>query len=346
MPTIRERNGRFQVQVRVKRGGKIIHEESATFDTRRQALTWGHALEARVDKEGANPKTKDTLSGLMAAYSQYREGIRPLSRGMQHSLKELMRAPFAEKKLVEVTAKDLLDWGTAKGQRVAPATVAHHFMVLRSAWQSSLGLIGAEVDMKPVEHAMQSLKRVKLMAKAKSRDRRVTDDEIALICRCLMGKYLMIPTDTYVRLAVALPRRREEICEMRWSDYTGQTILLRDTKNPKEPRDEVVPVPPAARKIIDALPRLDERVFPYKPESVSAAFQRAVREVGLEDIRLHDLRHEGISRLFEQGLQIQEVALISGHLSWASLRRYTHIKATNVLEKLNARSATAEKAAA
>jgi len=42
---------------------------------------------------------------------------------------------------------------------------------------------------------------------------------------------------------------------------------------------------------------------------VSAAFQRAVRAVGLADIRLHDLRHEGISRLFDAGLGIQDVAL-------------------------------------
>ncbi len=155
-----------------------------------------------------------------------------------------------------------------------------------------------------------------------------------------------MPTHVYVRLAVALPRRREELLSARWDDYTGKTLTLRDTKHPTSTRTEVVPVPEAARRIIDGLPRIDERILPYKPESVSAAFQRAVRELGIEDLRLHDLRHEGISRLFEAGLQIQEVALISGHVSWAALKRYTHIKPLDVLEKLNARSEGTQEAAA
>ena len=49
---------------------------------------------------------------------------------------------------------------------------------------------------------------------------------------------------------------------------------------------------------------------------------------------LGDLRLEGITRLFEAGLAIEEVALISGHQSWAMLKRYPHIKLENVLEKL------------
>ena len=124
---------------------------------------------------------------------------------------------------------------------------------------------------------------------------------------------------------------------MTWADYDAKkgTVLLRDTKSPGEVRDELVPVPPAAQKIIDGLPRIDERILPYKPESVSAAFQRCVRRLGLEDIRLHDLRHEGISRLSEAGLQIQEVAMISGHTNWSTLRRYTHLKPAQVLEKLS-----------
>lgn len=74
--------------------------------------------------------------------------------------------------------------------------------------------------------------------------------------------------------------------------------------------------------------------LPYKAESVSAAWRRAANRVGHGETRFHDLRHEGICRLFEMGLQIQEVALISGHKSWATLRRYTHLKPEDVLEKM------------
>lgn len=77
-------------------------------------------------------------------------------------------------------------------------------------------------------------------------------------------------------------------------------------------------------------------MLPYKSESVSASFDRITERLGIDDLHFHDLRHEGISRLFERGLSIQEVALISGHKSWAMLRRYTHPSAVALLEKLNA----------
>lgn len=354
MPTIRKRGDRYQVQVRIKINGELAASDSATFATERQAKAWGYAREAQLTADLAKPKAPDgTVAALLYAYKDYRTGIRPMARGMQHSLKELLQSPFAEKLLVNLTAKDLTDWGTKKatdisavtGKRLSPSTVMHHFMVLRSAMQMSLSLIGQDMDLKPVVHAMQTLQRVKLLAKSQSRDRRVTDDEIGSIIKVLRGKFLMIPTDTFIQLAVVLPRRREELLTMQWEDYTGSTVLLRDTKNPKAPRDELIPVPPAARAIIDNLPKFpgEPRILPYKPESVSAAFQRAVREAGLEDLRLHDLRHEGISRLFEQGLQIQEVAMISGHLSWATLRRYTHIKPHDVVEKLNVGFTKAQK---
>ena len=96
----------------------------------------------------------------------------------------------------------------------------------------------------------------------------------------------------------------------------------------------MVPVPPAAARIIEALPVIDARMLPYKRDSISAAFQRCCDRLKVEDLKLHDLRHHGISVLFEHGLGVQEVAPISGHLSWTSLRRYTHLTPEQVLKKL------------
>lgn len=139
----------------------------------------------------------------------------------------------------------------------------------------------------------------------------------------------------------------------------ARTVKLRGTKHPVNPRDEVVPLPPEAAAIIDALPVIDERMPPYKSESVSASFERALRarpssasfervtaRLGISDLHFHDLRHEGISRLFERGLAIQEVALISGHQSRALLRRYTHPEAEQVARKLNKEPVDAHKQAA
>lgn len=350
MPTIRKRGNKWQAQVRIKKEGVVVFNTSASFDTEREAKRWAHATEDRISKEGVEAHyTQSTMvREVVSAWFDYKEKTGRTSRGVQHSTKALLVAPFAKKPVGLLTAQDLTAWAMELKKRLDPATVLHHFMVLRSAAVHSESLMGFKMTLAPIEAAMDTLKRTRVIAKSKTRDQRVTDDDLKLIVtHFLSQERRIIPMHDFVMLAVLLPRRREELLTMRWDDFDGKTIKLRDTKNPTKHRDEVVPVPPLAKEIIDRQPRFEgeERILPYKPESVSAAFQRAVRSVNLAHIRLHDLRHEGISRLFEQGLGIQEVSLISGHTSWSALKRYTHLKPLDVLEKLNARSQAAQKAA-
>ena len=59
-----------------------------------------------------------------------------------------------------------------------------------------------------------------------------------------------------------------------------------------------------------------------------------IKRTGIVDLRFHDLRHEAISRFFEMGLSVPEVALISGHRDYRMLQRYTHLKPEQVALKL------------
>lgn len=55
----------------------------------------------------------------------------------------------------------------------------------------------------------------------------------------------------------------------------------------------------------------------------------------MPDLRFHDLRHEAVSRLVEGGLSDQEVSAISGHKSMQMLKRYTHLRAEDLVAKLD-----------
>lgn len=46
---------------------------------------------------------------------------------------------------------------------------------------------------------------------------------------------------------------------------------------------------------------------------VTAGFQRVRTSLGITDLRYHDLRREGASRLFEKDYSIEEVAQVTGH---------------------------------
>ncbi len=73
------------------------------------------------------------------------------------------------------------------------------------------------------------------------------------------------------------------------------------------------------------MPRSCPEILPYNGDSISASWTRACKFLQIEDLHFHDLRHEGVSRLFEMDWDIPRVASASGHRNWNSLRRYTHL---------------------
>ena len=134
-----------------------------------------------------------------------------------------------------------------------------------------------------------------------------------------------------VAFALFSTRRQEEITLLRWDDLQDDRILVRNMKHPGDKQGNNVwcELPPQALAIIQSMPRAGPEIFPYSTDAIGAAYTRGCRILGIDDLRFHDLRHEGISRLFELGKTIPQVAAISGHRSWSSLKRYTHIRQAN-----------------
>ena len=61
-------------------------------------------------------------------------------------------------------------------------------------------------------------------------------------------------------------------------------------------------------------------------------WRKARKRAGIDHAHFHDLRHEGTSRLFEAGLPIEKVALVTGHKDWRQLQRYTNLKVEDLLK--------------
>ena len=129
--------------------------------------------------------------------------------------------------------------------------------------------------------------------------------------------------------------RRSEILNFRWVDIDLDSgfAFLSDTKNGEDRR---VPLTKTARDVLSRLPRHDERVFSISANCVRLAWERTRNKAGISDLRFHDLRHEAVSRFFEMGMSVPEVALISGHKDVRQLFRYTHLNPTNLFKKYKA----------
>jgi integrase len=192
--------------------------------------------------------------------------------------------------------------------------------------------VGYPLSRQEFDDAVTVIKKLGLIRKGNERNRRPTLEELDRLMehfgRVRDHRPSSIPMQKIVVFALFSTRRQEEITLLRWDDLDSDRILVRDMKHPGDKKGNNVycELPPEALAIINSMPRDDERIFPYSTDAISAAFTRACRILGIEDLRFHDLRHEGVSRLFEMGRTIPQVAAVSGHRSWTSLKRYTHIR--------------------
>lgn len=343
MPTIRKRNGRFQAQVRVKQHGEIVHEQSATFDTEKQALQWGYGIEDQWSKGLiVSKQSAKTVADIVEAHRQALIDAEKDTRGFEHSFNALIDSKLGKMQALKVEAGDIVEWGKeyskppSPSKPRSPATVLHALMALRSCYSTARSEMKIKVDVQEVADAINHLNRLGIAGKSTERDRRVSDAEVDVICKYHESmEGTTIPLRKCMTLAIALPRRKGELFNgMMWEHYDGETVKLFDTKDPTKVRNEVVPIPPKAKAIIDSMPRSKGFIMPYNPGSVGTAIYRICQLIGIKDLHWHDLRHEGVSRLFEAGLDIPRVAMISGHQSWATLRRYTHLKPGDVVSRM------------
>ena len=135
-----------------------------------------------------------------------------------------------------------------------------------------------------------------------------------------------------IRLLLLTGCRTGEILKLRWREVNGDTLELEDSKT--GPRQ--VLLSPEARAIIERQPRPGSPwVFPSPVNPARARFDLAlwkkVRKLaGIEDVRLHDLRHTFASQAAMQGIPLPVVARLLGHAQVQMTLRYAHVSDRDV----------------
>ena len=196
-----------------------------------------------------------------------------------------------------------------RSSEVAPQTVKHEINLVRRVIKLAIAEWGLGLAEVPY---------VRLPRLPSGRDRRLPSEEITALLNCLGDQMKDI-----VSFALETAMRRSEILGIASNDFDAQskTVTLRDTKNG---RSRTIPLSCTALEILNRRTE-DGAIFTMQPDSVSQALRRACNKLQINDYRLHDLRHEAISRLFEKGLTVPQVAAISGHQDYRMLARYVHL---------------------
>jgi integrase len=319
--TISKRKTGWQAQIR-RIGFPPL---SKHFSTSSEAKAWARETESEMDRGLFVDRSEAERTTLEDILKRYRNEVTPSKRGCKQEksrINVILNHPITRRSLASLRSSDFATYRDERLQHVSGTTVikevnllAHVIDTARRDWSIHM------------DNPVRLIKRPKAN---RARDRRLHPGE---------EEKLLISTDSrelknIIRIALQTAMRRGEILGMRWKhiDFEKRILFIPETKT-DAPR--FIPLSTDAMAVLRSLPRrIDGRVFGVRPQSVTQAFERACNRAEILDLTFHDLRHEATSRLFERGLNPMQVAAITGHKTLQMLKRYTHLKAENLVAML------------
>lgn len=325
MATYRKRGGLWRAEVR--RQGVY---ESRTFATKTEARAWATDIEAAI-MAGRYGKQVDATLG--DAMRRYQSEVSPQHKGARWEsirLNLLQRDPVAKVSMASLRPADIADWRDRRAKAVAPASV-----------NRELNIISAVCNIARREWgwlAKNPCSDVRRLRNPRPRDRRISDDEIDRITLALgyepdgIMASMQQQTAVLFLLALETAMRLSELLSLHWSDaMTGDRyVILRDTKNTDSRQ---VPLSSEAVRLLGQLDRDRPTCFSVGRDSASTLFARAVKRCGIQDLRLHDSRHEAVTRLAKR-LSVLELARMVGHRDPRSLMIYYNESAADIARRL------------
>ena len=339
MATIRKRGTRYQAIVRRK-----LHHETRSFERKQDAELWVKQLEVAIERNGAglpNSAKHLTFGTLCQSYKERalssKNGLGKTKNNVLNRLdRDLGHHPA---QIQKHHLKTFVENRLSKG--IKPPTLLIDINYVIAIIEHGANWMELQISSEPAKQLVRNLSKDGHVGRSSERDRRPTNKELEMLrVHFQNNNALTIPMKDIMDFAITTGMRLGEICRIEWKDYDehGNKIIIQDRKHPTKKESHIVPL--IGIKGLDPHQIIRNshysetrrgRIFPYNRDSVSTAFRRACRKLGIEDLKFHDLRHEAISSFFEEGLQAQHVMLISGHSNLQQLSRYTNTRASDVL---------------
>lgn len=329
-------SGKTRAQVRI--GGFY---RAQTFDLEKTARKWAKEIEQQLKLSGTgeyiDPPKDANLEDLIVRYEEDVGGVKPFGKNKAAVLKSFKRkiGHVKLRSLSEAIVRDFVDRRVKDG--AGGVTISIDLAYLRTvlSWARYVRKLNVNPDI--TVDVKRSLKQRGLRVRSTERTRVASPEEIEK----LAGHYrkmqrAQIDMIAVMEFATLTSLRQEEICALSIEDVDleRRVMVVRDRKHPtdKKGNHSVVPIlDDFVEPILKAMGgRRRGQLFPYNHRSVSASFTRACQALGIGDLRFHDLRHTATTDLFARELDIESVALFTGHKDWKTLRRYTHINPESV----------------
>lgn len=238
---------------------------------------------------------------------------------------------FVDKHLHEIGKTDLVDFINARRATHKPGTINRVIILMRYIYNLALKWETPGVDKNRVSGTP-------LLEEGNKKERFLTSEEVDRLVYCV--KMSRNPMLRYIVPALILTgARKQELLKSRWSDFDFDTKIWRIPMS-KSGRARHVPISDALALLLESIQKTCEWVFAnpktLKPYiSFFYSWDTARRQAGLDELRVHDLRHSFASFLVNNGRSLYEVQRILGHTQIKTTQRYAHLDQNSLLSAVN-----------
>lgn len=331
MGTIHKRpNGAFSAKVR----RKGYPSQSRTFRTKKDAERWIMETEVAISRACFVDMTAARQTPLREAFIRYAAEVSPTKRGTaseRFRLAAMQRDPIASYTFATLKPSHVAAWRDNRLRSVSGSTVNREMNLLHHVFEVARKEWGIGMPVNPVS-------QVRRPKSNPPRDRLLKEHEKALLLTLATKNTRSPYLRSVLELAWETGMRQGELAalEIDRVDLEERVISLR-AGTTKSGAARTVPLSTRAVAVLREIigNRTAGSVWPnLTTEAIKRAFIRLRERAGIPHVTFHDGRHAATTHFVELGLSDMEVMSITGHSSTAMLKRYTHLRAKKLAEKL------------
>lgn len=342
MASIRKRNGKWQVRIRIKNQPSI----EKTFANKNDAEAWGKIIESEIIRGiyiKSDEANRITLSSALDKYEELISSKKRSGEIEKYRIQKWKSSKLANRTLASLRGVDFANWRDSRLISAKPATVRLELAVISNLFTIAQKEWGIEGLTNPISS-------IRMPSVQNSRSRLFNEYEESYLLDALdvsihgcKNKFIK----PIVLFALETAMRKGELLSLKWEhiNFKDRVAYLAITKNGLS---RFVPLSSGAISILKDLDPSDEgQVFKTSANALNLAFRRGLIRARtdykaqdgkdnhfLENFHFHDLRHIAITRLSEKLPNIIELATVSGHKDVRMLKRYYHPSIKELAMKL------------
>lgn len=312
----------------IGRDGRRTRRSTRTTDRDKAAQLAAKWDSESWDARNLGIKPPCSFAELMTAYLTHNADKRSIETD-RYRTRTLRRHIADGADMRQFGPKDVRDYiALRRGEEASNGTINRELALLSSA----IGYANSDLDMD-----LPNPIKGRLLSEPEGRTRWITHDEAERLIEAAKRSKKVPFLSDFIQLALYTGCRKGELLNLEWSRVDLSAGLLHlEAKHTKSGKRRAVPLSARAREALLSRRNFRERHCPeaamvfvneegQEVRDFRWAFAQACERAGIEDFRIHDMRHTCASWLVMSGAPLAEIRDLLGHSTVMMTERYSHL---------------------